>query len=228
MSVQKILPIARKMGEKNFLAYKQYIKSVKAGQDANLIMNLKNTTFIDTLSFTVRDGQKVDIEGFRNLLREIHKKYFPRAGSGNATKIVKLEHHVLDENRKTTILKTDTTDNNGIIGFTEGSFTKLDKKLISQVQSVCEDFRMYFFGIFNLKNNDMKNIQNTTINLPKGSKLEDCGDSIKLSINALATQEVPALEGFISISKEKFEKIFGGELEQSLPDLIEKSGMKIG
>ena len=75
MSVQKILPIARKMGEKNFLAYKQYIKSVKAGQNANLTMNLKNTTFIDTLSFTVRDGQRVDINGFRNLLREIHKKY---------------------------------------------------------------------------------------------------------------------------------------------------------
>ena len=227
MSIQKLLPLARKMGEENFLAYKQYIKTVKAGKSANLAMNLKNITFVDTLSFTVREGQKVDIEGFRNLLREIHKKYFSRAGSNDATKTVKLEHHVLDENRKTTILKTDTTDNNGIIGFTEGSFTKLDKKLISQVQSVCEDFRMYFFGIFNLKNNDMKNIQSTTINLPKSSKIEECGDRVKLSIEALATPEVPVFEANASISKEKFEKIFGGDLEESLPNLIEKSGMKI-
>ena len=34
MSVQKLLPIARKMGEENFLAYKKYIKTVKAGKDA--------------------------------------------------------------------------------------------------------------------------------------------------------------------------------------------------
>ena len=48
-----------------------------------------------------------------------------------------------------------------------------------------------------------------------------------LSIEALATTEVPAFEVNASISKEKFEKIFGGELEQALPDLIQKSGMKI-
>lgn len=228
MSVQKILPIARKMGEENFLAYKKYIKTVKAGKDANLIMNLKNTTIVDTLSFTVREGQKVDIEGFRNLLREIHKKYFPRAGSSDATKTVKLEHHVVDENNKTTILRTTTTDKKGVIGSTECSFTKLNQKLIADVHSFCEDFNMNFFGIFKLKNNDMKNIQSTTINLPKSSKIEECGDRVKISIEALATPEVPVFEANASISKEKFEKIFGGDLEESLPNLIEKSGMKLG
>ncbi|MBE7711069.1 MAG: hypothetical protein E7Z92_02895 [Cyanobacteria bacterium SIG31] len=226
MSLQKILPIARKMGEENFLAYKQYIKAVKAGKDANLTMNLKNTTIIDTLSFTVRDGQKADIDGFRNLLREIHKKYFPRAGSSETTKIVKLEHHILDSDNKTTLLKTNTTDNNGVIGSAEYSFTKLGQKLIANGYSFCEDFSINFFGIFKLKNNDMKNIQNATIKLPKSSKIEDCGDKVKLTLEALATPEVPALEANAFISKEKFESIFGGELEQMLPDMIEKSGMK--
>ena len=69
MSVQKLLPLARKMGEENFLAYKQYMKAVKAGKSANLTMNLQNTTIIDTLSFTIKEGQNTDINGFRNLLR---------------------------------------------------------------------------------------------------------------------------------------------------------------
>ena len=54
MSVQKLFPIARKMGEENFQAYKQYIKTVKAGNPAKLSMELKNITFIDTLDFTVK------------------------------------------------------------------------------------------------------------------------------------------------------------------------------
>ena len=227
MSIQKLLPIARKMGEENFLAYKRYIKTVKAGKNANLTMILKNTTIVDTLSFTAREGQKVDVEGFRNLLREIHKKYFPRAGSNDTTKMVKLEHHVIDENKKTTILRTNTTDKEGAIGSTESSFTKIDKKLIADVHSFCEDFNMNFFGIFKLKNNDMKNIQSTTVNLPKSSKIEECGNRVKLSIEALATPEVPAFQVNASISKEKFEKIFGGELEEALPNLVKKSGIKI-
>lgn len=227
MSVQKLLPIARKMGNENFLAYKQYIKTVKAGENANLTMNLKNTTIIDALSFTVRDDQKVDIVGFRNLLREIHKKYFPRAGSADTTKQVKLEHNILDSDNKTTLLKTSTTDKSGVVGTSEFSFTKLGQKLIANGYSFCEDFSLNFFGIFKLKNNNTENIQSATINLPKGSRIEDCGDRVKLSIEALATTEVPAFEVNASISKEKFEKIFGGELEQALPDLIQKSGMKI-
>ena len=77
MSVQKILPIARKMGEENFRAYKNYVKTARAGQNAELKLKLKNLTIIDTINFSTRDGAKADIAGFRNLLREIHKKYFP-------------------------------------------------------------------------------------------------------------------------------------------------------
>ena len=226
MSVQKILPIARKMGEGNFQAYKQYMKAVKTGNSANLSLNLKNTTIIDTLSFTVREDQKVDINGFRNLLREIHKKYFPRAGSSEAIKKVEIIHNSLDYGDKITTIDTETTDKDGVIGKSAYAFYKVKEKLTVDITSRCEDFSMNFFGIFKLKKNDLNNIQNTTVTLPKGTKIEDNGDRVNLHIHALATPEVPAFESHVSISKEKFEKIFGGDLEQSLPDLIKKSGIE--
>ena len=226
MSVQKLLPLARKMGEENFLAYKQYMKAVKAGKSANLSLNLKNTTIIDTLSFTARDGQNADIDGFRNLLREIHKKYFPRAGSSEAIKKVEIMHNSLDYGDKITIIGTETSDKDGIIGKSAYAFYKIKEKLTVDISSRCEDFSMNFFGIFKLKNNDLNNIKSTTVTLPKGTKIDDSGDRVKFHIHALATPEVPAFESHASISKEKFVKIFGGELEEALPDLIKKSGMK--
>ena len=102
MSVQKILPIARKMGEENFQAYKNYVKTARAGQNAELKLKLKNVTIIDTINFSTRDGAKVDIAGFRNLLREIHKKYFPRAGSSEAEKTVNIEYKHLGEGDSST------------------------------------------------------------------------------------------------------------------------------
>ncbi len=227
MSIAKVLPIARKMGEENFLAYKQYMKTIKAGKSASLTMNLKDTTIVDTLSFTVRKGQAVDVEGFRNLLREIHKKYFPRAGSGEATKKVTLEHNAISEDNKTTLIETTTSDKNGVFANSIYSFITFNKKLTAHVDCICEDFRLNFFGIFNLKSQGTKDIPNLSANLPKGLKFNDCGKKVQLSINALATEEVPIFELNAELSKEKFEKIFGGELEQALPDLIEKSGMKM-
>ena len=226
MSMQKLLPLARKMGEENFLAYKQYMKSVKAGKSANLSLNLKNTTIIDTFSFTVKEGQNTDINGFRNLLREIHKKYFPRAASSEAIKKVEIMHSSLNYGDKITIIGTETSDKDGIIGKSAYAFYKIKEKLTVDISSRCEDCSMNFFGIFKLKNNDLNNIQSSTVNLRKGIKIDDSGDRVELHIHPLATPEVPAFESHASISKEKFEKIFGGELEESLPDLIKKSGMK--
>lgn len=227
MSVQKLLPLARKMGEENFLAYKQYMKAVKAGKSANLTMNLKNTTIIDTLSFTIKEGQNTDIDGFRNLLREIHKKYFPRAGSSDTIKKVEIMHNSLDYGDKITIIGTETSDKNGTIGKSAYAFYKIKEKLTVDISSRCEDFSMNFFGIFKLKNNDLNNIKSTTVTLPKGTRIDDSGDRVKFHMHALTTPEVPAFEAHASISKEKFEKIFGGELEEALPDLIKKSGFKI-
>ncbi len=226
MSIHKLLPLARKMGEENFLAYKQYMKAVKAGKSANLTMNLQNTTIIDSLSFTVKDGKKADIEGFRNLLREIHKKFFPRAASSDTIKKVEIMHNSLDYGDKITIIGTETSDKDGIIGKSAYAFYKIKEKLTVDISSRCEDFSMNFFGIFKLKNNDLNNIQNTTVNLRKGIKIDDSGDRVELHMHPLATPEVPAFESHASISKENFEKIFGGELEEALPDLIKKSGMK--
>lgn len=225
MSIQKLLPLARKMGEENFLAYKQYMKAVKAGKSANLSLNLKNTTIIDTLSFTAREGQITDINGFRNLLREIHKKYFPHAASSDAIKKVEIMHNSLDYGDKITIIGTETSDKDGVIGKSAYAFYKIKEKLTVDISSRCEDFSMNFFGIFKLKNNDLNNIQSTTVNLGKGIKIDNSGDRVELHIHHLATPEVPAFEANASISKEKFEKIFGGDLEESLPDLIEKSGI---
>ena len=227
MSIQKLLPLVRKMGQENFLAYKQYMKAVKAGESANLSLNLKNTTIIDTLSFTAKEGQSVDINGFRNLLREIHKKYFPRAASSDVTKKVEIMHSSLNDGNKITIIGTETSDKDGIIGKSAYAFYKIKEKLTVDISSRCEDFSMYFFGIFKLKNNDLDNIKSTTVNLRNGTKIDDSGDRVKLYIHPHATPEVPAFEANASISKEKFEKIFGGELEEALPDLIKKSGFKI-
>ena len=226
MSIQKLLPLARKMGEENFLAYKQYMKSVKAGKSANLSLNLKNTTIIDTLSFTERTGEKADIDGFRNLLREIHKKYFPHAGSDEAIKKVNIKHNSIDDKRKSTTITTETFVKDSIIGKSEYVFTKLNDKLVADVRTFCEDFSLKFSGVFKLKNNNAKNIQNTTVNLPKGFKIDNTGEEVSISLNALATPEVPIFELDASISKEKFESLFGDDFKNILPDLIKKSGMK--
>ena len=51
-------------------------------------------------------------------------------------------------------------------------------------------------------------------------------DRVIQEINKQEKPVVFLLWGRNAISKEKFIKMFGGELEESLPDLIKKSGMK--
>ena len=59
MSIEKLLPIAKKMGKENFLAYKKFYKNSKLANDQNYIttLKLKGINLIDTLDITLQDKE---------------------------------------------------------------------------------------------------------------------------------------------------------------------------
>lgn len=234
MSVQKILPIARKMGETNFSAYKEYVKnakSLKPGESVRASLVLKDLNIVDTINFTPRAGEKIDTEGFRNLLREIYKKYFPKAADKDSTKTVSLYYEKNAEDSTNTIVEVQTNDKdfNGV-GYTFFNFIKKGKEIALDIENRCEDFALYLKAKVNLKNADLKKKQNidfgTVTELRRDIKISEKEKDMVFTLNDIPNEDVPVFDLQASISKEKLKDIFGGGLEQALPDLIEKSGMK--
>lgn len=229
MSVQKLLPIARKMGEENFLAYKKYVKSAKAGESTTAELKLQGLTLIDTVNFTLKDGGKADIEGFRRLLKEIHKMYFPRAASNDAIKWVRLAFDKLKEDANITTIKVETVDDNGGIGASHLRFLKYGKLLSTKISSSSEDFKINLNTDMILPESENKINKNLNIGADPRRDLtvNENGDKISFSLKAIPNGEIPKFELEAEISKEKLENMFNGGLEQALPELIEKSGFKL-
>ena len=57
-------------------------------------------------------------------------------------------------------------------------------------------------------------------------RITEKGDDVLITLKAGSNEDVPKFEVEASISKAKLEDMFGGGLEQALPDLVEKSGFK--
>ena len=234
MSVQKILPLARKMGEENFQTYKSYIKNaktLKSGEQVVARLLLKNITFIDTINFTVKDGEKVDIEGFRKLLREIHKRYFPRVNDKDAEKrVVMTFTKYADDHTKTEVrVQTDIDKKGEGVGHSFYEFVRKGKELAVDIKTGCEDFWLNLQAEANLKDANQKIKQNIQIDaVPyRDLKAEEKGENVIFSLKATPNKDIPKFELEAGISKAKLEDMFNGGLEQALPELVEKSGFKL-
>ena len=234
MSVQKILPLARKMGEENFQTYKSYIKNaktLKSGEFVRAYFLLKDLTIIDTLNFTVKDGEKADIKGFRNLLREIHKRYFPRATDKDAEKRVTMTFgkYADDHTKTTVVVQTDIDKYGEGVGRSFYEFVKKGKELAVNIKTGCEDFWLNLQAEANLKDANQKIKQNIRIDaVPyRDLKAEEKGENVIFSLKATPNKDIPKFELEAGISKAKLEDMFNGGLEQALPELIEKSGFKL-
>jgi hypothetical protein len=229
MIVQKLLPIARKMGEENFLAYKNYVKLAKAGKQARAELKLRGLTFIDTINFTLKDGAKADIKGFRNLLREIHKMYFPRVYAEDAIKWVRLAYDKIKEDANITTVKVETIGDDGYIGTSSYRSLKYGNFLSTKLSSSCEDFKINLNTDMILPDGETKVKKNLKIGADprRDLMMNENGDKISFSLKSTPNEDVPKFELEAEISKEKLENIFNGGLEQVLPELIEKSGFKL-
>ena len=233
MSVQKILPIARKMGEVNFQTYKSYIKNaktLKSGEFVRANFLLRGMTIVDTINFTLKDNEKFDIEGFRSLLREIHKRYFPRANDKDAEKRVTMTFgkYADDHTKTTVVVQTDIDKNMEGVGRSFYEIVKKGKELAVDIKTGCEDFWLNLQAEANLKDANINKKQNMQINanLYRDLKAEEKGENVIFSLKATPNKDVPKFELEAGISKAKLEDMFNGGLEQALPDLVMKSGIK--
>ncbi len=232
MSIKKILPIARKMGETNFLAYKEYIKNAKTlkpGEFVRTSLILKDLTIIDTINFTPNAGEKIDTEGFRNLLREIYKKYFPRAADKDSTKTVSLALSKTAEDSTNSIIEVFTNDKNFKgVGYSFLNFIKKGKEVAIDIENRCEDFALFLKAQVNLKNANLNKKQNLIMDIDprRDLKLIEKDKDIVLTFQAIPNEDVQKFDVKASLSKEKLEDMFGGGLEKALPELVEKSGFK--
>lgn len=234
MSVQKILPIARKMGEENFQTYKSYIKNAKTlkpGEQVIARLLLKDITFVDTINFTVKDAGNADVKGFRNLLREIHKRYFPRAAHKDAEKrVIMTFTKYADDYTKTEVrVQTDIDKYGEGVGRSFYEFVKKGKELAVDINTGCEDFWLNLQAKANLKDANINKKQNIQINaVPyRDLKAEEKGQNVIFSLKAQPNKDIPRFDLEAGISKIKFEDMFNGGLEQALPELIERSGFKL-
>lgn len=224
MSVQKLLPIARKMGEENYSLYKNFAKNVKAGKSQNLTMDIKGITLIDTISITGKEN--FDVEGFRKLLKEIHKIFFPRAASPEARKKVNIKFDKPNKDNSTTIISTETFDKKGIIGLSSYKFIKDGKKCIADIKSTCEDLRIGLSAVLNLKEFNLDKKQSFLLNY-KNIQHEQYGERIKFILSTYYTKDIPDFNMEIDMPQKMMEKMFGGDFDKIFPQLVKKSGFKM-
>lgn len=232
MPVKKILPLAKKMGENNFLMFKNYVKNLKTlkpGESEQINLQLKNITIIDTINFTVKNDKEVDIKGFKNLLKEIHRMYFPRAADEDTTKLVSMSYTKNDNHTSTLNVKVDTNDKfYQNVGNSLYKLINKGKELILDLETRCEDFGLKLKAKINLENSNLKEKQNLNINFNRFNSItiNEKGDDVILSMSNLPNQDIPEFYLNANISKTKFEHMFSEKFDQALPDLIAKSGIK--
>ena len=192
---------------------------------------LKDMTIIDTISFTTKNNEKVDIEGFKNLLREIHKRYFLRANDKDAEKRVFMTFtKYADDHTKTEVrVQTDIDKKGEGVGRSFYEFVRKGKELAVDIKTGCEDFWLNLQAKANLKDADINKKQNLQINANplRDLKAEEQGENIVFTMNAIPSTDIPKFNLEAGISKVKLEDMFNGGLEQVLPELIEKSGFKL-
>ena len=226
MSVKKLLPIARKMGEENFLAYKKFAQNVKKadGQQYTTTLNLVGVNIMDTISITPKDGMTVP-KGIKELLKEIYAMYFPRAASQTAQKDVTLTSQRFNKDSFISTIEATTSDKNGIIGKTVLNLKKAGKQLETNIETFTEDVKLKLSSILNfdgLKPNERKQI-----NLPWHSlQITELKNDIKISLNPPATKDMPKLNLEAILPKKMIESFFNGKFENSLPSLAEKVGFQ--
>ena len=225
MGIQKILPIARKMGEENFLAYKQFSRSVKSGNSEALTLNLKGINIIDTINITAK--KDLDITGLKNFFREVFKMYFPKAGAQDAIKKVQIAHNKIGDTASKTEINTTTQLNDENVGKSAISIFKDGRRIIANINTICEEARLSLATYIKLKKGENNMRQSFDIKLNPHSDLKyfQEGDKTRFVLSSFTNPDA-IFKIETELPNSMIESLFGGEFEKAFPSLIEKSGFK--
>lgn len=227
MSVQKILPIAKKMGKENFLTYKTFCKNSKLTDGKNYMtsLELKGINIMDTVDITLRNKEELP-KGFIEVIKEIYKKYFPRSASNEAKKTVVLSSQKHDNDHINSSIVSVTEDEKGLFAHGFLRFEKKGSNLTANIESSCENVLFRLAAILNLPNKNANGRYDINLKLDSKNNIlfEKHDDKVKISLSPSPTKEVPYLGIQLEAPNKMFESIFGGELEETLPDLLKKSG----
>ena len=228
MSVQKILPLARKMGEENFIIYKNFYKNSKIfnGKNNTATLNLKGFNIMDTVSITLKDKEKLP-KGFMELINEIYKKYFPRSASNDAKKTVILSSQKFNKEHFNSSIVSVTEDKNGVFAHGFLRFEKNKNDITANLESSCEDVLFRLVTNIKLPKFSTNGRYNIDLKPTKNILFEQKDNRTKISISSNPTKEVPFLGIQLEAPNKMLESIFGGELEDALPELIKKTGFMI-
>ena len=228
MSVQKILPIARKMGEENFNIYKNFYKNSNLFDGKNYVatLNLKDFNIMDTVNITLKAKEELP-KGVIEIIKEIYKKYFPRSASNEAKKTVVLSSQKFNKEHFNSSIVSVTEDNNGIFAHGFWRFEKNKNDISANIESSCEDVLFRLVANINLPKISSNGKYNIDLNPTKNILFEQKDNRTKILISHNPTKEVPYLGFQLEAPNKMLESIFGGELEESLPKLMKNIGFMI-
>lgn len=221
MRVKEVLAIGRKIGPENFSHYRQFIKGVRnqSVERASLHMDLQGINIMDTVKFKGPD--KEAYPEVRKILKALHKKYFPRAGSEQAMKSVDLAFNRLDKDTTLFTINTQTKDEQGEIGKSFYKFFKTKQYLTYESKTNCEDFELDLLSIFNTK--DLKSGEQKNINFQWG---RDCTMEEKDGIAQLKmqtpigeTSQIVRID--VKMPTSKLERIFGDAFNQDVAEAMQ-------
>lgn len=221
MKVQEVLTIGRKIGPENFSKYRQFIRSIKnpAIESASTHLNLQGVNIMDTLKL-----KGPDTEAFpevRKIFKALHKKYFPRAGSEQASKSVDLAFNRFDKDTTLFTINTLTKDEQGEIGKSIYKFFKTNHYTTMEGNSNCEDFKLNFLSIFNTK--DMKNGERKQINLQWGRdcSIEEKDGLVQLKMQTPTGESSQVMRIDMEMPTPKMERIFGEAFNQDIAEAMQ-------
>lgn len=230
MSIQKILPVARKMGEENYAAYKTFKKNSKLvdGKIYSTTLNLTGVNVMDAVDITLKDKEKLPT-GIMNLAKAVYKKYFPRSASEDAKKTVILSSQNFEKDHVNRSITTVTEDKDGVFANGFLHFEKNKNNITANIESSCEDVLFRLSTIIDLpeKNSNGKHNVNLSLGSAKNMLFEEKDGRTKISLNAQPVKEVPLFGIQIEAPNKIFESIFGDDIENSVQDMIMNGGIEI-
>ncbi|MBE7703860.1 MAG: hypothetical protein E7Z89_07415 [Cyanobacteria bacterium SIG28] len=230
MSIQKILPVARKMGEENYAAYKAFKKSSKQmdGKIYSATLNLTGVSLMDTVDITLKDKKKLPT-GFMDLAKAVYKKYFPRAASEDARKTVILSRQNFEKDHVNRSIVTVTEDKDGVFAHGFLHFERNKNNITANVESNCEDVLFRLSTIIDLPEKNSKGKHNVDLNLSSAKDIlfEEKDGRTKISLTTPPTKEVPFLGIQIEAPNKMLESIFSDDIENSIAEAMVEAGIKI-
>lgn len=220
MRVKEVLAIGRKIGPETFSQYRNFIKSARnqSVEKAALHLDLRGVNIMDTIKFNGPDEEA--FPEVRKILKALHKKYFPRAGSEQALKSVDLSFNRFDKDTTLFTVNTQTKDEEGEIGKSLYKFFKTNRYTTMEGNSNCEDFKFNFLSIFDTK--ELRNGERKHINLQWGRdcSIEEKEGLVQLKMQSPAGENSQVLRMEMEMPKSKIERLFGDAFNQDVADAM--------